>query len=85
MHRHELTDEQWELIAEQFPPERGKGRPYRSHREVMNGIMWVLNSGSPWRDLPERYGPWKTVYNRFNRWSKEGLFERLLERLQICQ
>ena len=61
MRRYELTDEQWELIGDLFPSERGNGRPYRSHREVMNGIMWILNSGSPWRDLPERYGPWKTV------------------------
>lgn len=83
MRRYELTDEQWELMADLFPAERGKGRPYRSHRGVVDGIMWILNSGSPWRDLPERYGPWKTVYNRFNRWRKEGLFDRILERLQI--
>ena len=83
MKRYELTDEEWGLVEDLFPPERGNGRPYRSHREVVNGIMWILNSGSPWRDLPERYGPWKTVYNRFNRWRGEGLFERILKRLQM--
>ena len=83
MRRYELTDEQWDLVTELFPAERGKGRPYRSHRMVLDGIMWILNTGSPWRDLPERYGRWKTVYNRFNRWRREGLFDRVLQRLQI--
>ena len=83
MGRYELTEEQWDLVADLFPPQRGNGRPYRSHRMVVNGMMWILNTGSPWRDLPARYGPWKTVYNRFNRWRKEELFDRLLERLQI--
>ena len=83
MRRYELTDEQWELIAGLFPSQRGRGRRFRDHRSMVNAMMWILNTGSPWRDLPERYGPWKTAYNRFNRWRKEGLFDRVLERLQI--
>ncbi len=67
-----------------LPPERSgrKGRPYRSHREVLNGIVWILRTGAPWRDLPERYGPWKTVYDRFRRWCKMGLFHKILDALE---
>ena len=83
MRRYELTDEAWELIGDLFPIQTGKGRPWRDHRVVVNGMLWVLNTGSPWRDLPERYGPWQTVYNRFNRWRRDGMFDEMLERLQI--
>jgi transposase len=50
---------------------------------MLSGMMWILRTGAPWRDLPERYGPWKTVYHYFNRWRKEGVFDRILEALQI--
>jgi transposase len=83
MRRYELADEHWELIADLFPPEQGQGRPWRSHRSMVNALLWVLNSGSPWRDLPERYGPWQTAYNRFNRWRKDGTFDAVLGRLQM--
>lgn len=83
MRRYELADEQWELIADLFPPERGNGRPWRTHRVMVNAMLWILNAGSPWRDLPERYGPWQTAYNRFNRWRKDGTFDAILERLQM--
>jgi transposase len=76
MRRYELADEQWELIADLFPPEQGNGRPWRSHRLMVNAMLWILNSGSPWRDLPERYGPWQTARNRFNRWRKDGTSTR---------
>lgn len=81
MRRYELSDAEWELIEDLFPKRRG--RPWRDHRSVINGIFWVLCSGAAWRDLPERYGPWQTVYSRFRRWQKEGLFDRILQRLQI--
>ncbi|WP_155522487.1 transposase, partial [Serratia microhaemolytica] len=71
MARYDVPDEAWALISTLLPPERNRvrgGRPYLEHRPVMNGIFWVLCSGAPWRDLPERYGNWKTIYNRFNRW-----------------
>lgn len=67
-----------------LPPEKSAtqgGRPYFSHRHVMNGIFWVLCSGAPWRDLPERYGQWKTIYNRFNRWSKSGVINSIFNKL----
>jgi transposase len=85
MRRHELTDEQWELIQPILPVQRqgGKGRPPREQREMLNGMMWIVRTGAPWRDLPERFGPWQTVYHYFNAWRKEGVFDRILEALQI--
>jgi len=59
------------------------GRPRRSDRTVLNGIFWILCSGAAWRDLPERYGPWKTVYHRFRQWQASGLFDSILGRLHI--
>ena len=79
--RHELTDAQWELIKEFFP-EQGRGGKWSDHRVAFNGILWRLRTGAPWRDLPERYGPWQTVYHRFNSLRKTGLIDRILERLQ---
>lgn len=83
MRRYELTDEQWACLEPLLPPRRGNGRPYRDHRTMLNAWFWILNTGSPWRDLPERFGPWKTAYNRFNRWQREGFIERILDALQI--
>ena len=84
MRRYELTDERWKLI-EPLLPRAGKrgGRRWRDHRQVLNGILWVLHTGAQWRELPERYGPWKTVYGRFRRWSDEGLFDSVLHTLQL--
>jgi transposase len=61
---------------------RGGGR-WRDHRQVVDGLMWKLCTGAQWRDLPGRYGPWQTVYERFARWRREGLFDRLLDRLRL--
>lgn len=82
MRRYELTDDQWELIADLFPAQT-MGRPRRSDRVVLNGILWILCSGAAWRDLPERYGPWKTIYHRFRKWEASGLFDSILERLHV--
>lgn len=82
MRRYELTDAQWSLIEELFPKQT-TGRPRLSDRRVLNGILWILCSGAAWRDLPERYGKWQTVYSRFRRWQESGLFDRILGRLQI--
>ena len=84
MRRYELTDEQWELLKDSFPSNNGqRGRQWRDHRIILNAVLWILRTGAPWRDLPERYGPWQTVYGRFQRWRREGLFDRILEQLQI--
>ncbi|MCK3669783.1 IS5 family transposase [Photorhabdus noenieputensis] len=83
MARYDISDDAWILIESCLPPVRSgqAGRPHVEHRRVMNGMFWVLCSGAPWRDLPERYGPWKTVYNRFNRWSKSGIINKIFNRL----
>jgi putative transposase len=84
MARYDLPDEAWTLIQPLLPAEPATpqaGRPWAEHRMIINGMFWVLCSGAPWRDLPERYGPWKTVYNRFNRWSKSGVINIIFNKL----
>ena len=84
MKRHELSDQQWEWLAPLFPPHpRRRGGPWKDDRLMLNGIFWRLNTGAPWRDLPERYGPWQTVYDRFNKMRTSGLLDRILRRLQL--
>ncbi len=81
--RYELTDEQWRRLQPLLPPERPRtGRPNHDHRTVLNGILWVLRTGAPWRDLPERYGPVGTVSSRFYRWRASGVWDRILSALQ---
>ena len=80
--RHELSDEQWERLEPLLPPERGRrGRPANPNRIVVNGILWVLRTGAPWRDLPSRYGSWSTVYSRFRRWTHRGVWVHVFEEL----
>lgn len=83
MRRGELTDRQWARLAPLLPPEKpATGRTNKSHRLVLNAILWIHRTGAPWRDLPGRYGPWETVASRFYRWRKAGRWTRLLEELQ---
>jgi transposase len=83
--RHELTDDQWAVLAPLLPPQRAvTGRPAKDHRTILNGILWRLKTGAPWRDLPERYGPWQTVYTRFRRWQRAGVWARILAALQAA-
>ena len=81
----ELTDEQWALIepllAELPKRDDGKGRPWRSNREIMNGILWILRSGARWKDLPEKFPPYQTCHRRFQAWVKDGSLRRVLEAL----
>lgn len=79
--RGELTERAWQEIAPLLPTS-GKGGQWRDHRTVLNGILWKLRTGAPWRDLPERYGPWQTCYDRFNRWRADGTWDRLLAHVQ---
>jgi transposase len=78
--RYELTDVQWDVLRPLLPTSR-TGRPRKDDRRVINGILWRLRTGAPWRDVPERYGPWKTVYGRFRRWSQAGVWTELLRAL----
>ena len=80
--RFELEDRDWEVIQELLPPRKRTGRPGRDERELLNGMFWVLRSGARWRDMPERYGPWQTVYHRFNQWRKDGTLRRMASRLR---
>lgn len=81
----DLTDEQWAVISPLIPdpPRRsdGKGRPWKDSREVMDGILWVLRTGAPWYDLPDRYPPYQTCHRRFQQWVRSGVFERVLQTL----
>jgi len=80
--RGELTDTQWERLQPLLPPQKPRtGRPANDHRTVINGILWILRTGAPWRDLPERYGSWNTVYSRFHRWQKAGIWQKILDDL----
>jgi transposase len=84
MKRHEVTDEQRELIQPILPKRTAKtGRPPSDPRVMLNGILWILRTGSPWRDLPERFGPWQTVYDHFAKWRALGAYDRILEALHI--
>jgi transposase len=80
--RYALSDEQWQHIADFFPGNGQRGGQWKDHRLMVDGILWVLGTGAPWRDLPERFGPWGTVYDRFRRWTCAGLWDRILDRLQ---
>ncbi len=80
----DITDAQWELIAPHIPDKRRrdrKGRPRQPDRAVLDGILWVLRTGAPWKDLPERYPPYQTVHRRFREWVTEGVLTKLLQAL----
>lgn len=84
MKRHELTDEQWELIFPLIPPSQAKtGRKRKDARLMFNGIFWILGTGAPWRDLPERFGSCKTVHRHFSQWRRTGVFAKIVEALQV--
>lgn len=84
MHRHQLTDEQWMVVSPFVPQKQNRmGRRPKDARKMLDGILWILRTGAPWRDLPERFGPWKTVYDYFSNWRKSGVFDRILDALQI--
>ena len=83
MRRYELTDEQYELICDLLPSSGRRGRQWNDHRVTLNGIFWILHSGAQWREMPERYGKWKSVYDRFVRWRRDGTIEKILRRLQM--
>ena len=80
--RGDLTDAQWERLAPRLPVSNGRCGRWRDHRQVVNGVLYRIRTGVQWRDLPERYGPWKTAHERHRRWSADGTWEMLLQRIQ---
>jgi transposase len=83
--REELSDEQWKIIepllGEMPRRDDGRGRPWRDNREVINGILWILRTGAPWADLPDRFAPYQTCHRRFQIWVKDGTLRKLLTAL----
>ena len=76
MSRSDLNEAEWRLLKALLPAERGrKNRPAFDNRQIVDGILWRIRTGAPWRDLPEKYGKWMTVYQRFRRWSEAGIWE----------
>ena len=83
MTRGDLTEEEWARLEPLLPSNKGKrGRPFEDHRRILNGILWYVRTGAPWRDVPGCYGPWKTCHSRLVRWQARGLWLRLLQALQ---
>jgi transposase len=80
---YQLTDEQWDQIKDLLPPNGQRGGQWKDHRLMVDAILWVLSDGGRWRNMPERYGPWQTVYDRFRKWCREGLWDRILRRVQV--
>ncbi|MGW3089003.1 IS5 family transposase [Streptomyces sp. NPDC001108] len=81
MRRHELSDAEWEFVRPLLP-ESLRGRKRLDDRRVLNGIVWKFRTGTAWRDVPERYGPWATLHTRFRRWAADGTFVRMLRAAQ---
>ena len=79
-----LTDDEWDLIGDVFSKPAATGRPPRDRRQVVNGIFWILRTGAPWRDLPEEFGPCKTVWRLFDKWNADGTLDKILARLQAA-
>ncbi len=82
MRRHELSDAEWKRVEALLPTQPGP-RSKRGDREFVNAVIWRVRTGVPWRDLPERFGAWQTIYDRFTRWAKRGVWERLFKELAI--
>ncbi len=83
MRWYELSKDQYYLIEDLLPFNGKAGGQWKDHHNLLNGMFWVKYNGAQWREMSERYGSWKTVYHRFNRWSREGTLEKILSRLHL--
>lgn len=81
--RNEFSDETWAVVADLFTAAHARDRPRSSDRLMLDGVLWVLCSGAAWRDMPERFGSWATVYHRFRIWRNCGAFDQMLRRLHL--
>jgi len=82
MPRHALTDDEWDCIKDIFPAPAKTGRPPSDPRRMVNGILWILRTGAPWRDLPKEYGAWTTVWDHFDKWNGDGTLNKVLKVLR---
>ena len=83
-YRYELKDADWDRIKNRLPGSHGLvGFPAKDNRSFLNAVLWIARTGAPWRDLPERYGNWNTIYRRFRRWAKGGVFHRIFKFLSV--
>jgi transposase len=83
MRRHEITDDHWERIKDFLPGQAGDpGVTAKDNRLFVNAVLWIAKTGAPWRDLPERLGLWGSVWKRFDRWARKGVWKRVFETLQ---
>ena len=83
MHRHALTDDQWRRLQAVLPKQKAGPEATLGDRLFIEAVLYRAKTGMPWRDLPERFGPWKSVYNRFNNWAKKGHWETIFKELQF--
>src|SRR5215216_3142885 len=81
----DLTEPQWRILAPLFPPQEmhtdRRGRPFRDPRDVLNGVLWILRTGAPWKDMPDRYPPYQTCHRRYQTWVQDGTLEKVLRAL----
>jgi transposase len=83
MERHSLSDREWAMLKDDLPGKEGDaGQTAADNRLFVNAVLWIARTGAPWRDLPTRFGKWNSVYQRFNRWSRQGVWKRLMAVLQ---
>ena len=81
-HRHDISDKAWAILEPMLPGQRGQwGGIAEDNRRFINGVIWILRTGAPWRDLPPDYGKWGSVHQRFRRWRDKGIWEKILEAL----
>jgi transposase len=81
----ELTDQAFTRVQPLLPADSRRGKPWRDHRQVLGGILWKLHTGRPWRDVPERFGPWQTCYSRLRRWQRDGTWPRVWAMLAAAE
>jgi transposase len=81
MRRYEITERQWKAVNEKLPCQPGYRGKHVDNRLFLNAVLYVAKCGIPWRDLPERFGNWNTVYVRFRRWAKTGIWQKVFKEL----
>jgi transposase len=80
---YRLSDEQWQQIEGLLPPNGRRGGQWKDHRLMIDAILWALSDGGRWRNIPQEFGPWQSVYDRFRSWTRRGLWDRIARHLQV--